>query len=170
MNGFDANDAFDRWRSRGSGSQDTELSVYWHYNQSLPSPSRLLGVGGMSWSRSLNLMNRPHQTPSTPPTPPPTDRKPDPLRQSEHSIRQKPHKARMPLIPPRDLQSLHRSPIVLRTHMPLRTVLVHDIPQPARHDRARERDADRPVCVDAAAIVLRRVGEVDEAAAPDGPC
>ena len=65
----------------------------------------------------------------------------------------------MPLIPPRDLQPLRRAPMVLRTHIPLRTVPVHGKPQPTRRDRARERDADRPIRVDATAIVLsiRRV-------------
>ena len=144
------------------------LRHYCHHDRSFPLPSRLLSVGRVR-IRPLNLMYRPHQTPPTPPTPPPTDREPDPLRRPEHSVRQEPHKARMPLVPPRDLQPLHRPPIVLRTHMSLRTVLMHDIPQPTRHDGARERDTDRPVCVDAAAIVLRGVGEVDETAAPDGP-
>ena len=100
------------------GFHDREQSAY----RRLPSPSRLLSVSRLR-SRCLYPMDRLRQPPSTP-------CKPDLLRRPEHSVRQKLHKAHMPLIPPRDLQPLYRAPMVLRTHIPLRTVLVHESATP----------------------------------------
>ena len=64
---------------------------------------------------------------------------------------------------------MHRPRINLRAHVPLRAIFMDNIPQPRRHGGTRERHSDRPVRVDAVAIILIRVAEIDEATFADGP-
>lgn len=114
-------------------------------------------------------MDRPDQRSPTPPRPATRERIPQLFHNPQHSIGQEARKARVFLIPPGHPQPLHRPGIDLRTHVALRAVLMHNIPQPYAHDGARERHANGPVHVDTVVVVLACVAEVNEAALADRP-
>ena len=114
-------------------------------------------------------MLRPHETPPPPATPPSIDLPKHPLPKPDRMIWHPAYKPRMLLPPPRHPQPLHRAPIMLRADMALAAILQHHIPQPARHDKTRQRGRSTPVDIDAASDIVIVGFEVDEAAPAAGP-